>query len=161
MKRLTGIAVCSVLMAMQAWASDEDQFEIHADSMLGRVFMTPGERWELDRKRLSPPAARDGTAATPSKPDSPPPTREAMGYIVPHQGLPSAWQDGDFRRISDGRDPALISFPPGVRIIRHSESIGEIRSTEVDAPSNDNDSDAARKQGSEPFFSQDPAHEDF
>ena len=135
---LAVIVVCSVLLP--AWANDDNPFALHNDSLLGRVFMSPVERWELDRNRMSPPLAPHD--ATETQEEAPLPTREAMGYIIPHSGMPLAWRDGDFKETSDGRDPAFMNFSHNIRIVRHAESTDESRSTEDDVPPDGDDGDA-------------------
>lgn len=139
MKQIVALAICGVLVSMQAWASDQEKFPLRDEFLLGRVFMTPAERWALDQTRRLPPVVHKRMAgtSTEAEADTPPNSRHAMGYIIPNKGTPSAWQDGEFKEISDGRDPELISFPGSIRIIRHVDSTGD------DTTTTDDDSDTA------------------
>ncbi len=89
---------------------------------IGRVFMSPAERRELDRLRKLEPEPVTGPGAesvTPGTSDVPAGKRsQGAGYIVPSSGLPYTWADGDFRRTTDGNID-IGKLPGAVSIIRH------------------------------------------
>ncbi|MGI9205891.1 MAG: hypothetical protein ACR2Q3_17885 [Woeseiaceae bacterium] len=89
---------------------------------IGRVFMSPAERRELDRLRKAIPTeltgpigpnASSAETASPAEPNT-----RAAGYIVPSNGLPYRWTDGDFRRTTRG-DIGTGQLPGAISIIRH------------------------------------------
>lgn len=141
MKLVAHIVFFCMLMLMPALASENGQFMLHDQSVLGRVFLSPVERWHLDQSRLSaPPTANSasGTGTGPN-PDKKQISRNAMGYIIPHIGKPLAWRDGEFRTMNKDRDLAALGFPGDIKITRHVNASADSKSTDVDRPLDDED----------------------
>ena len=120
MKRIAFSLLCSVLMPAQASAGD--LFELHHESLLGRVFMSPAERWQLDRTRhLEPITDETVLSATDTQPEASRAPRDAMGFFIRRGGVPSAWQDGGFRKVDDSSELTSLRVPENVKITRHRE----------------------------------------
>ena len=94
------IVSLGLLLAGASGAAEPDN---HED--LGRVFMTPAERHELDRlRRLQPAASSAASVSTPAAPAAPAESDvRPMGIIVPSRGRPYQWRDGDFRPVDAAR----------------------------------------------------------
>ena len=92
---------------------------------LGRVFMSPAERQQLDRLRKAAPAQISGQGSQTGKQIStagPASNRtRPAGYIVPSNGAPYRWRDGDFQRTTRS-DIDTSRLPGGVSIIRHDSA---------------------------------------
>ena len=99
---------------------------------LGRVFMSPAERRELDRLRRANPAQltvqssqsgnQSSTAVATDKKAHP------GGYIVPAQGSPYKWMDGDFQKTTRSNIDSS-QLPGGVSIIRHKGAAPDVQRT--------------------------------
>lgn len=100
-------------------ADDEAVYESIADIAIGRVFMSPQQRQQLDVRRLHPD--RYAGAGTPreagqqeTKHRSPP-----AGYISSSSGGSRYWNNGDFVA-GNSRNSTSMSFPGDVAIVRHA-----------------------------------------
>mgnify|MGYP001547971488 CR=1 FL=1 len=97
---------------------------------LGRVFMSPAERQELDRLRKVAPTQMSGQGSQTGKqlPAAKPENDKARaaGYIVPSSGSPYRWRDGDFQRTTRS-DIDSSRLPGGVSIIRHKGATTDAR----------------------------------
>ena len=103
MRLVAVTGLLSMLLCLQAVADEPKTPFIAKKHVLGRVFMNDAERRQLDVLRKS-----QGTVATPgnassnvvaTQPESKNASKPA-GYIVPSNGSPLQWIDGDFRRVS-------------------------------------------------------------
>ena len=109
------------------------------DDALGRVFMSPAEREELDRLRLMKPAAESSGPLAPGVTvEEEAPAPPATGYILRSQGAAWVWQDGDFRRVKrnevDQKQP-----DERVRIERHKRPSDDGRSPAPDSTGDNGD----------------------
>lgn len=127
------------------------------DADVGRVFMSPAERQELDRLRKVIPAH---SAARGSQPGSQTSTAGSAnnkarpaGYIVPSSGTPYKWLDGDFQKTTR-RDIDSGQLPGGVSIIRHRGSATDAGRT------NPSDEGTNRKTGVETVSESETGHDD-
>lgn len=125
--------------------------EQYAD--IGRVFISPAERLELDRLRKLDPAqdpGSNGQARISSVPASQAEDKaRAGGYIVPSNGLPYTWSDGDFRRADDA-DIDIERLPGAVTIIRHHAKENPESTTEKEADTApDSATDSASENGND------------
>lgn len=127
------VPLAATMFAGSVASADELLQATHVASItdIGRVFMSPAERHELDRLRKAIPpqvgvgqASQNGnqssTAGAANKKNRP------GGYIVPSNGSPYKWKDGDFQRTTRG-DINSELLPGDVSIIRHKGNAAEIR----------------------------------
>lgn len=89
------------------------------NAVIGRVFMSPAERDELDRLRKLPtpsqvaePAAKSTEAAAPDRQPA------ATGYILRSRDAAWLWVDGDFQSVRP-TDVERSGRSDDIRIIRH------------------------------------------
>ena len=100
------------IVSQPASANEDGIYESLGRIPIGRVFLTPGEREQLDQLRSdgpprSPsPKPRRQPAADAVKPD-------AAGFIISDSGKTRVWKDGDFV-IADS--VANVRFPHRVRV---------------------------------------------
>lgn len=103
MKRRHGILLLTVLLSPAAYPADTAGT---AAMPLGRVFMSPQQRAELDRLRKIRPAdgaaaAIAATSATGDEDSEQAP--DASGFIIRAEGEAYLWVDGDFRKVNPDR----------------------------------------------------------
>lgn len=140
--KIASIVFCCSLLAAPVRADDIGQFVLMKNSSLGRIFMSPAERWQLEQIRLLIPAATNGASGVgrEPRPDSARPERHAAGYIIPHSGRPSAWKDGEFRKIDAARGLASLRFVDDFEIIRHIDRPAAAEPTDPDDLKGEGDS---------------------
>ncbi|MDH4046690.1 MAG: hypothetical protein OEW68_00440 [Gammaproteobacteria bacterium] len=96
----TVLVILTLLSTSAAFADGVDIYESLDDIEIGRVFLTPQQRYKLDHdRRLEPPTATHASPA-PESQEAPARTRQGFGYIVLHDGSSTMWVDGDFRPTS-------------------------------------------------------------
>lgn len=124
MKIAITIGVIAMTFSLQATASEPEVKPVARDHVLGRVFMSSAERRQLDLLRKAPPstgrsapvsAATQSTAAAQRKKSSP------VGYIVPSNGRPYQWIDGDFRHVAQA-DVDSTKLSQSIEITRHENN---------------------------------------
>ena len=124
MKIAITIGVIAVIFSLQATAIEPEVKPVARDTVLGRVFMSSAERRQLDLLRKAPPSTgRSGpasagiqlTAAAQRKKPSP------VGYIVPSNGRPYQWIDGDFRHVAQA-DVESTKLSQSIDITRHENN---------------------------------------
>lgn len=121
MKTMATFVLLAMMFPSGVVAVEPDIKMAAKDHALGRVFMSNAERRQLDLLRKSiPPAIMSGpvsatsqstTAVTKKKPN-------AVGFIVPSNGAPYQWIDGDFRRVPKA-DINLTIISKALEITRH------------------------------------------
>jgi hypothetical protein len=150
--RIPHAAFAVVMCASTALHADESSPapDAAAYANIGRVFMSPAERSQLDRLRKSFPVQVAGAGGQDvSSSANPLPADEKArpaGYIVPSNGLPYKWADGDFRRTTP-RDLGAGQLPGTVSIIRHERAATE--SGPTSPPGKASEQDAAGETVSE------------
>lgn len=103
MKIIAVAGLLSMLLCAYAVADESTTPFVSKKHVLGRVFMNAAERRQLDALRkthgtvTNPGNASTIVAATPPDTTN---TSNPAGYIVPSNGDPLQWVDGDFRRVS-------------------------------------------------------------
>ncbi len=99
---------------------------------LGRVFMSPAERRELDRLRKAIPAQMSAQGSQPGNQSSTAGSTNnkarPAGYIVPSSGSPYKWMDGDFQKTTRSNIDAG-QLPGGVSVIRHKGAATDLERT--------------------------------
>lgn len=86
------LALCQPLPAAEPDEADVEE--------LGRIFMSPAERAELDRLRIIPPAVVSAGGINARVAESvPDPGVNASGFIIRAEGEAYLWVDGDFRKV--------------------------------------------------------------
>lgn len=126
MKRLFAIIVSAMCACANTHADDQlPSASVIAPIELGRVFMSPAERRELDRLRNGRTKLESGQvkqAGDPSLvPDAVVKKRRPAGYIVPSSGAPYQWIDGNFQRTTQGNIESEL-LPGRVTVIRHNNA---------------------------------------
>lgn len=112
------VALAALSSADLAVADEEHFYESLPDVSIGKVFFTPVQRAQLDRRRGSAPVVANRGTATPAG------SREtvkndAAGFIVSSNGTSKVYTNGDFVK---AREIAGVKFPGSVRIVRSQES---------------------------------------
>jgi len=127
----------ALLFSIQAMADEPPASSVASDHVLGRVFMSDVERRKLDLLRKVPrstggsgpadAASQSTEAAIQNKP-------QPVGYIVPSNGRPYEWIDGDFRHVTDVAIDSIDNSQM-IHIIRHVDGSPEHEnSPDVQAP---------------------------
>ena len=122
MRILTTLIPLLCLLPASADAGETDLYESIRDVRIGRVFLSPAERSDLDVRRANP----DSGPATSSQSDAEQaaPETEPAGYIVRGDSEPRYWRDGNFEET--GRPaPRTLEFPGDVKIVRHTSRPAE------------------------------------
>lgn len=118
----TAVFITLIIVPLAKAAEPEDRMAAN-DHVLGRVFMSSVERRQLDLLRKSPPPAQSGPQRSVSQPADANQKKKPMpaGYIVPSNGRPYQWIEGDFRHVTQSEvDTSNIS--PSISITRHDIS---------------------------------------
>lgn len=114
------VAVIALSVAPTSVADEERFYESLPDVSIGKVFFSPDQRAQLDRRRgAAPAAANPGTTTTPGNRE--PVNKDAAGFIVSSSGQSKIYTNGDFVK---ARQTAGVKFPGSVKIVR-SEKSGE------------------------------------
>jgi len=124
MNRLSSCSLILILTLMPllpAVAHETGIYESLDHIHIGRVFLSPTERVNLDANRnvVVTDAMTVGTT------DGPKPEKDdglAAGYIVSSSGETRVWRDGDF---VTAEVPASIRFPGDVEVTRNADSVLE------------------------------------
>lgn len=89
---------------------------------LGRLFMSPGQRAELDRLRKMPPAVISSGGTYPQvTEETPDPGENASGFIIRTEGEAYLWVDGDFKRVRNETAGKELT-DQRIRITRHGQT---------------------------------------
>ncbi len=111
-----------MFLSFAAIADENVIYESFTDVSIGHVFMSPGQRQQLDMMRLHPERFVESgiqpSAGQPQQAKRPLPA----GYIIVGSKRPQYWQDGDFiaSGASGERSVTTMAFPGDVKIIRHA-----------------------------------------
>lgn len=103
MKFAAMTVLISMLLCIHAVADEPTSSYVARKHVLGRVFMSEAERRQLDLLRktrgtvVNPGNASSTTETTNSETKN---TSNPSGFIVPSNGRPYQWIDGDFRRVA-------------------------------------------------------------
>ena len=112
------IALMLLVGCATGMAEEPSVYESLQEIPIGRVFLTPEARRDLDRRRGRAPLPPEPAAtASYAKPE----TDDGFGFIILRDGRSSTWIDGDFRAgdAPGSRDTAL---PSGNFTIRAHDS---------------------------------------
>ena len=111
------IAVAFCLVGALPTAAANELYESFDDVSLGRLFLSPAERRDLEARRgvVVDEAADSGDVEQAPAVDDAPPARRAAGYIVGRDGRALVWSGGAFRPVAGDVDD--VDFP-GVGRIR-------------------------------------------
>ena len=135
MRMLLIACVLAMGVPVSAAASDGAVYESMTGVRIGRVFLAPAERAQLDVDRLKAPT--EGGKVENVQPGSTPATEKprppAAGYIISHSGGARVWNNGDFIKTS-GQAPQAMAFPGDIRVTRHVAKAGEPNGTTSDSP---------------------------
>ena len=139
MRVLTTLLSILCLLPASANAGETDVYESMRDVSIGRVFLSPAERRDLDVRRANPDTGPP-TGSSPSDIEKAEPETEPAGYIVRGNSEPRYWRDGNF--VETGRPaPRTLEFPGDVTVVRHTPRTAET----VQQPTRDED--AVDEQG--------------
>ncbi len=132
--KITIVAILIFLrLVPEAMAAEPDERPVAMDHKLGRVFLSSVERRQLDLMRRSPPQTeRAGLQRSAAQPAESQERKKAIaaGYIVPSNGSPYQWIDGDFRHVTQAEVDAT-SISSSISITRHRyNSVSDDESTE-------------------------------
>ena len=109
------LVICPAVLAADTAANDA--------MALGRVFMTPEQRAELDRlRKIRPVGGTGATTASPATSDAEDhePAPDSSGFIVRSEGEAYLWVDGDFRKVRPDRVRSNDSnSDDAIKITRH------------------------------------------
>lgn len=128
MNRLSLCMAVLVIVCLQSApvsAHESGIYESLEHIHIGRVFLSPTERVNLDKNRgvRTPVATGNGSASTAaSKNDN------AAGYIVSSNGRARIWKDGDFVA---AKTPDSVRFPGEVKVTRTADQVPEKTDTAV------------------------------
>lgn len=121
------VAIAALSGAALAVADEEHFYESLPDVSIGKVFFTPVQRAQLDRRRGSAPVlANRGTAAPARNQEAV--KNDAAGFIISSNGTSKIYTNGDFVK---AREIAGVKFPGSVTIVRSQES-DEVESSDED-----------------------------
>ena len=98
-------------------------YESIDDIAIGRVFLSPAERQQLDAIRHLPADAASGPADPAAAPATASPVPKGSGFIRVHGKAARVFKDGDFVTAAPGERVAT-EVPDGV-IVRHEEGNGD------------------------------------
>lgn len=129
------VLVLTSMLALPAVAHETGIYESLDHIHIGRVFLAPHERVNLDANRnVVVMDTVAGSAAGEQKPERG--SDLAAGYIVSSSGGTRVWKDGDFVA---AEIPASIRFPGDVKVTRNADSAAE----SSDAAGRDDDASVA------------------
>jgi len=120
MRLLYSILIGVVGVPALALADLPAPYERLGESYIGRVFLSPAERANLDRQRRGRPANKtnaDSPRVSASQPVPAKTSSKPAGYIIIGSGGIRHWQNGDF--VAAGATATALSFPGEVKIVRH------------------------------------------
>ncbi|MGI9262261.1 MAG: hypothetical protein ACR2QR_09520 [Woeseiaceae bacterium] len=108
-----------------------------ADNDLGRLFMSPEQRVELDRLRKIPPelisSGAPNAQVVEEKPD---PGENASGFIIRAEGEAYLWVDDDFKKVRN--DPARNTLKDQrITITRHGQSPSAVKNPSSTEPADE------------------------
>ena len=89
------------------WTAADELYGPPLAADLGRVFLAPTERREIERRRWSEPAEEQQPGEETS---SPPAKRDVFGLIVGPNRKPLVWIDGEFRKTKTVNPPQDLAF---------------------------------------------------
>lgn len=113
--------LCLLACSVVANADDPTIYESFADVRIGRVFMSPVERRQLDIMRMHPERFVEASSQPATEQAQAAPTVSPAGYIIVGSGTPKYWGDGDFS-VAGERSTSTMKFPGDVAIIRHTNA---------------------------------------
>jgi len=120
---ITWRLVILTMLTLPAYSLADDSaiYESMAGIKIGRVFLAPGERDRLDRRRLRPQAEkRDSDSGADGK-SAAARVLSSAGYIISSSGKARVWRDGDFVE-SRRQEPQRMRFPGDVKVTRSNSS---------------------------------------
>lgn len=140
---MTGLI--SMLLCIHVAADEPTETYVARKHVLGRVFMSDAERRQLDvlrktRGTVERPGNASSTAVT-TKSDKQN-TSHPAGYIVPSNGSPYQWIDGDFQRV-EKIDIDSTDAPQEIRITRIVNDGADDDPSKKPAPQVDDDENRA------------------
>jgi len=137
MTRLSFCMAALVLACLNSgpvFAHETGVYESLEHIHIGRVFLSPGERMNLDKNRgVRAPVATGRASSTRASATKNP---DAAGYIVSSNGRTRVWKDGNFVA---ARIPDSIRFPGDVKVTRTADQVP----TKTDTTAVDDESPAA------------------
>lgn len=109
------LLVCGATVAI---ADDSAVYESISDVAIGRVFLSPQQRQQLNVRRLHPERHESSEPAQQSEPQPAKVKTAPAGYIISNSGESRYWNNGDFVAGSS-RYAATMRFPGDIVVVRH------------------------------------------
>lgn len=105
--------ICLFLLAGAASADDTSLYESLDGVKIGRVFLSPERRLQLDANRGKTQAAAPGRSQ--SSVARKPVNDDAVGYIISGAGKSRVWKGGEFRA-AETQQVDSLTFPSAIRV---------------------------------------------
>jgi hypothetical protein len=125
---LVVFALSSVSLAEEAVV-----YETLDQIAVGRVFLNPEQRRELDRQRRTPPPTDAPQRTTDDSPTLVESGKNAFGFIILHDGTSSSWSDGEFRHTSERAARDGVQQSQRISITSHGYADGGREAVDGDA----------------------------
>ena len=131
---ITGLI--SMLLCVHAVADEPTESFVAKKHVLGRVFMSDAERRQLDVLRKTRGTVENSSNASSTVAAAQAETKNTTkptGYIVPSNGSPYQWIDGDFRRVVNIEiDSADVSQEIQITRVEYDDDSSKKRAPEVE-----------------------------
>jgi len=135
------LVFATVIVSWSAQAGEPGIYESMADIDIGRVFLTPLQRDQLDVQRLRTESGLPSLAAAGAKKPPDRDSKTAAGYITSSRGTYHEWSGNDFV-VSQRPLPETRIFPGDVDVQRHASTLLDGGAVEREDAEEENDSDA-------------------
>jgi len=107
------LALVGCLSTTSVSAHEDGIYESLGHIPIGRVFLSPGERDQLDSIRMTGPKRASDVAPRVSQ-SARPKNNKAAGYIISNSGTARVWKNGDFVAVATPN----VRFPGEIDVAR-------------------------------------------